>query len=307
MARALDGAIAERSLKLLGLLTNADLDLLGVSRQQRRTLVARGVLLPVHAGVYRHAAHPVSWQQSALAAVLAAGDGAVASHLTSAALWRLDGAVPAMVEVSVPNERRPRGDGFVVHRSRDLLLADVERRRLIPVTTPARTLCDIASVVSEARLEAALDDAERRRLVWRPHLWWRVDELRRQGRRGVGKVEALLRRTEGREVGETWLETEGMRIIARAGLPTPRCQVKQLKHGGGIARVDLFWDDAKVAVELDGHGTHATRRQRQASAERASRLKLAGWDVVAFTYEDVVERPDYVVEAIQAHLALAMG
>jgi hypothetical protein len=121
----------------------------------------------------------------------------------------------------------------------------------------------------------------------------------------VGTVEDLLRRTEGRQVGESWLETEGMRIVARAGLPTPRCQVRLRKRGGGIARVDLFWDDARLAVELDGHGSHATRRQRQAAAERASRLKLAGWDVVAFTYEDVVERPDYVVEAIRAHLSMA--
>ncbi len=305
MARALDGAIAERSLKLLGLLTIAHLDALGVSRQQRRTLLAGGVLLPVHRGVFRHAAHPSSWQQSTLAAVLAAGDGAVASHLTAAALWRFDGVTRGRIEVSVPGARRATADGFVVHRSRDLLLADIEPRSVIPRTTPARTLCDIAPLVTASQLEAALDDAERRRLVWRQHLWWRVDELRRQGRRGVGCVEALLRRTEGRKVGDSWLETEGMRIIARADLPTPRCQVKLRTRGGGIARVDLFWDEVRLAVELDGHGTHATRRQRQAGAERASRLRLAGWEVVTFTYEDVVERPEYVVDTIRAHLALA--
>jgi Protein of unknown function (DUF559) len=305
MARDLDGAIAERSRTLLGLLTVAHLDALGVSRQQRRTLVARGVLIPVHGRVFRHAAHPQSWRQSTLAAVLAAGDGAVASHLTAAALWRFDTVTAGAIEVSVPAARRATAGGFVVHRSCDLLLADRQPHVVISRTTPARTLCDIAPLVTARQLEAALDDAERRRLVWRPHLWWRVDELRRQGRRGVGRVEALLRRTEGRQVGDTWLETEGMRIIARAGLPTPRCQVTLRKRGSGIARVDLFWDHARLAVELDGHATHATRRQRQASAERASRLKLAGWDVVTFTYEDVVERPEYVVEAIRAHLGQA--
>lgn len=305
MARALDGAIAERSRNVLGLLTTTDLDAVGVTRQQRRTLVAHGVLVPVHAGVLRHAAHPPSWQQSVLAAVLAAGSGAVASHLTAAALWRFDGVTPAGIEVSVPADRRPRSGAFVVHRCRDLVPADIEARRVIPTTTPARTLCDIGPLVTARQLEAALDDAERRRIVWRPHLWWRVDELRRQGRRGVGRVDALLRRTEGRQVGDSWLETEGLRIIALAGLPTPRCQVKLRPRGNGIARVDLLWDEARLAVELDGHGTHATRRERQAAAERASRLKLAGWEVVTFTYEDVVERPGYVVEAIRAHLARA--
>lgn len=92
-------------------------------------------------------------------------------------------------------------------------------------------------------------------------------------------------------------------MIRNAGLPVPRCQVKVRKAGGGIARVDLAWDEARLVVELDGHGTHATRRQRQADAERAARLGLAGWRVVRFTYEDVTERPGYVVDVIRQHLA----
>jgi very-short-patch-repair endonuclease len=57
-----------------------------------------------------------------------------------------------------------------------------------------------------------------------------------------------------------------------------------------------------LVVEPDGHGTHATRRDRQAGAERAARLGLAGWRVVPFTYGDVTERPDYVVSMIRAYL-----
>ena len=60
MARDLDGTIAERSRTMLGLVTLHVLDALGVTRQQRRTLVARGVLVPLGGGVLRHAAHPVS-------------------------------------------------------------------------------------------------------------------------------------------------------------------------------------------------------------------------------------------------------
>jgi very-short-patch-repair endonuclease len=98
------------------------------------------------------------------------------------------------------------------------------------------------------------------------------------------------------------VEQEALRIVAKAGLPVPRCQVKLRKAGGGIARVDLLWDDGPLVVELDGHGTHATRRQRQADAERAAQLGLAGWRVVRFTYEDVVERPPYIVATIAAYL-----
>jgi very-short-patch-repair endonuclease len=307
MARDLDGAIAERSRKMLGLVTIRQLDALGASRQQRRSLVSQGILVSVGGGVFRHGAWPPSWEQRLLAAVLAAGEAAVVSHLAAAGLWRFDGIDAGAVEVSVTRGRSARAVPGVVHQCRDLVRADVGRRRGIPCTTASRTLLDIAPVVTGPQLEAALDGAERSGQVWRPHLEWRLRELRRQGRPGVGEIEALLARTDGRLLGDTWLEGEALRLLAESGLPAPRCQVRRRKAGGGIARVDLFWDDARLVVELDGHGTHATRRQRQVGAERASRLVLAGWRVVTFTYEDVVERPTYVIDSIRQHLASANG
>ena len=304
MARDVHGAIAERARKSLGLFTNEQLGALGVSRQQRRTLMSRGVLIPMGGGVVRHAAHPTSWQQRILTAVLAAGEGAVASHRTAAALWRFDGVEhrDTIIDVTVARGRCPRAVPGIVHRSLDLCPADIEPRQLIPRTTAARTLLDIASHVRPSQLEAALDDAERRGLIWRPYLRWRIDELRGRGRPGVPALADLLDRTEGRPLGDSWLEQAAIRRIVGSGLPVPRVQVKQSKAGGGIARVDLFWDAARLVVELAGHGTHSTRRQRQADAERAARLGLENWTVVEFTYEDVVERPAYVVDMIRAYL-----
>ncbi len=308
MARDLDGTIAARSRKLLGLLTISHLDELGLSRQGRRTLVSSGVLVPVHRGVFRHAAHPESWHQSLLAATLAAD--AVVSHETAAQLWRLDGlrrrpgADGAPVDVSVPRGRAPAlGHGVRIHRSRDLVVADVEPRQLIPVTTVARTLVDVAPLVTPTQLELALDDAEQRGLVWRPHLRWRLDCLGGRGRTGVPQLRVLLDRTEGRPLGDSWLEQEGIRIVARAGLPVPRCQVHLGRSDRRIARVDLLWDVQRLVAELSGHATHATRRRRQADAQRTAALTLAGWRVLDFTYEDVTERPEYVVATIAEHLA----
>jgi very-short-patch-repair endonuclease len=269
--------------------------------------VAKGVLIPVGARVVRHAAYPTSGNQRVLAAVLAAGDGAVASHMSAAALWRLDGLAgpDAEVEVTVRRPRHPRAVPGIVHRTLDLGPADVEPRQLIPRTTAARTLLDLAGRLDPRQLEAALDDAERRGLVWRPHLRWRSEELRRRGRQGVPALTRLLDRTEGRPLGDSWLEQAAIRHIVMAGLPVPRVQVERRKVGGGIARVDLFWDDTKLVVELAGHASHSTRRQRQADAERSARLGLGGWQVVEFTYEDVVERPDYVVNIVRAYLGRA--
>jgi very-short-patch-repair endonuclease len=255
----------------------------------------------------RHAAYPTSTDQRILAAVLAAGEGTVASHMSAAVLWRLDvtAAPGAEVEVTVRRPRHPRAVPGIVHRTLDLGPADIELRQRIPRTTAARTLLDIAGSLSLSELEAALDDAERRGLVWRPHLRWRSEELRRRGRTGVPALEDLLDRTEGRPLGDSWLEQLAIRQILGAGLPAPRVQVKRRKAGGGIARVDLFWDNARLAVELAGHRTHSTRRQRQFDAERAARLGLEGWTVIEFTYEDVVERPEYVVDIVRAYLRQA--
>ena len=312
MARDLDGTIAERSRTMLGLLTVPVLDDLGVSRQQRRTLVARGVLVPLGGGVVRHAAHPVSWRQTALAAVLAAGPDALASLATAGALWRFDGIVPPPVpDVVVGFGRHPRSGPGRVHRSRDLTVADADRVGLIPVTTPARTICDLSAVLAADRLEAVLDHAERRGQLWRPHLRWRLDALRRCGRPGLPTLAALLDRTEGRPLGDSWLEQEAIRLIVHAGLPVPRVQVKLRRRPAVdgsrplIARVDLFWDHVRLVAEIAGQGTHAVRRDRQRDAERSSDLGLANWRVVTFVYEDVVERPAYVVETIGAHLAIA--
>lgn len=150
-----------------------------------------------------------------------------------------------------------------------------------------------------------LDGAERDGKIWRPQLEWRIEALRRRGRPGIPAVADLLARTEGRPLGDSWLEQEAIRVIVHSGLPTPRAQVRRRTRGGGIARVDLFWDGARLVAELAGHGTHATRRQRQRDAERAARVGLTGWRVVDFTYEDVIERPEYVVEIIRAYLAPA--
>jgi very-short-patch-repair endonuclease len=310
MARHVDGAIAELAPKTLGLLTYCQLDALGVSRQQRRRLVATGVLVPVGALVVRHAAFPTSWEQRMLAAVLVARDGALASHMAAAWLWRFDGIRPGPVEVTIPRDRNARSVPGTVHRSARIEPADMDLRQLIPKTSATRTFLDIAPRLGARQLEEVLDGAERDGKIWRRRLRWDIDRLRhagRAGRPGMAAVQALLDRTEGRPLGDSWLEQEAIRLVSATGLRMPRVQVKRRTHGGAIARVDLWWDRETLVVELAGHGTHATRRQRQADDERAARLGLCGWAVVEFTYEDVVERPDYVAAMIADHLAIRSG
>ena len=236
MACAFDGAIADLAPKTLGLLTQDQLDALGVSRQQRRGLVARGVLDPMGAGVWRHAAHPTSWRQRVLAAVLAAGEGAVASHLAAAVLWRFDGVDPGVLDVTVPRGRRPRTVRARVHSSNRLGPADISRRDGIPCTSAACTLLDIAAVLDTRRLEAAIDGAERDGTVWRPQLRWFLGRQRQPGRARPparpGRRRGPARSHRGPPTRRHLAGAGGDPHPRRRRPARPSRQVRRVGHGG---------------------------------------------------------------------------
>jgi len=141
-----------------GVLTRAQLLAHGIKRQSIAHRVKFGRLHPVHAGVYAVGRRDLSRLGEVTAAVLACGEEAVASHGTAAELW---GFGPrSRLEVTVPPGRCPRRPGIVVHRA---ALADRHRtvRHGIPVTTPARTLVDLAPDRSVEHLERAVNEADR--------------------------------------------------------------------------------------------------------------------------------------------------
>lgn len=303
MARIDHAAIAERASQRLGLLTSQDLASLGVTRRQVERLVESGWLRRLGAGLFALAAAPNSSHQRLLAATLRAGSGAVASHLAAAWLWGFDGITPTGIELSVPVERRPRVEAAQVHRVRDLLPVDVTMRGPQPVTTPARTLLDIAALVPPPQLEEALDGARRRGQLHLPFLQWRLQELRTRGRPGVRALEQLLALERTSEKAESWLESAFLRIIRDSWLPPPRVQVVQ-QSGPRLMRLDAFYDDERLVAEVGGHAYHSARRQRQADAERRARLVAMGLRVVDFTHEDVRGRASYVAATLGALLGL---
>ena len=301
-------AIAERAGNQLGLIKAADLAELGVSRQQQRTLREHGVLVRVGPGVYRHAGFAMDHDQRLLAAAWTAGPRAVISHMAAAGVWRFDGVKLTAVEVSVPTDRMPRSVVGRVHRVRDLADVDVAAVGLLPVTTPSRTLIDVAPRMGQRGLEEALDGACRRQQIYLPYLEWRLEELRRRGRPGVAGIDALLRHHRRQQHDESWLESAFLRLVRDSGLPPPRTQVSWTDTSDGRRmRVDAVYDEQRLVVEIDGHATHATRRQRQADAERDAKLMAAGMRVIRFTYEDIVERPGYVCATLAAFLGLDLA
>ena len=162
--RMADGEIARIAAKQYSLFTREQAHDEGLTDRQLRLRVASGRLERLSRHVFRIAGCETSWRQRLLAACLAAGPGAAASHRSAAALHMFDGFAAGIVEITVPQGRRDfRMDGVIVHSS--AYWGDVDRCEVdgIPVTTPERTLCTLASVVDETQVESALDSAERER------------------------------------------------------------------------------------------------------------------------------------------------
>jgi very-short-patch-repair endonuclease len=104
--------------------------------------------------------------------------------------------------------------------------------------------------------------------------------------------------------GESRLERWFLRLLREAGIHRPVLQKTYRQGTRIVARVDAYFDGGLV-VEVSGHGTHASRRQRQIDAQRRTELTLRGLRVVTFTYEDVRDRPAWVVDRLREALALA--
>jgi hypothetical protein len=296
-------AIAERN---HGLLTVTDLRTAGVTPSSERRWIDLGRLVPLRRGVYRVAGAPTSPHQRLLAAVRFNGDHAVASHRAAAWLWELPGFGVGVVEVSKPRGRSQRREYGWVHGSMVLPDHHMTDRLGIPVTTPARTLFDLAGVVHPARAERALDSALASGLVRLGEVQVLFAELARRGRRGTAAMREMLDvRGEGYLAPSSELEALGRAVFAAAGLPEPAVEIDLGDGDGWIGRVDLLFRETRLVVELDSASHHSALIDRRADTERTRRLRAAGWRVKRVSWWDLVERPDEIVAEVLALVALA--
>jgi very-short-patch-repair endonuclease len=299
-----DLTIARLAARRHGLISRDDALAAGLSSSALRRRVAAGRLERVAPGVLRVPGSPRTWRQRVLAGVLASGPSAAASHLTAAHLLGLEGC-PRPVgrpHVSVVRPARGAAGPARIHRTGRRSPGDLGLVDAIPTTGVERTLLDLAADAPPSLVEAAVDGALRDGLTSMARLRGRIES---DGGRGVAGS-ALLRSLLGLGVRpESWLERQALRVLRAAGLPDPELQREVTDADGLIGRVDLAYAGGRVIVELAGHRTHATRRQRQTDHERANRLALEGVVVLQFTYEDVVERPAHVVALVRRAIATA--
>src|SRR5436190_7700345 len=140
-----------------GVVTRIQLLGAGVTVRQIEHRIHSGALLREHRGVYRVGHRAPSVEARYMAAVRAAGNDALLSGRSASYLFGLLRGHAPTPEVICRTQRRIRG--VITHRSRRVGAEDRTIRRGIPVTTVARTLVDLASLLSAEELARACHEA----------------------------------------------------------------------------------------------------------------------------------------------------
>lgn len=260
----------------------------GVSAAALQRAIDHRLLTPVRRGVLRLTGAPLSPWQDLMAACLASGGHAVASHRSAGVLHGLAVATPERPEVVCGDEVPDHLIGVRCHRTRALDDDDVTTVAQVPCTTIARTIIDLAGQIPASRLAGFVDDADRRRLCRPVDIEGRLDAIGSRGRHGAAKLRAVLAL---RVSGSTPLETAWLRHLSEAGIPRPVLQ-HQVIVGRRVVLLDAAWPDRLVGLEVDGWDPHRTRTAFDRDAARSNQLLLAGWRVVHATSRSI---PDVVI------------
>lgn len=284
-----DTAIARLATRQRGFVHCDQLYGLGLPRGAIEHRIRRGLLIPVHHGVYAVGHLPSGdWPRSA-AALLAGGPG---TFLGTRSAGAVHGFLPWPVgPTELLTTRHVRSTPkILVRRTRWLPDHHVMRRGDLWVTTPQRTLLDLALVLDGPQLLKAASEAEFRRMVDLQKLI----AAQLPGRGGPAwqhLVQNVRRRTRSE------LEALFLRFCSERAVPRPQVNVKI-----GNQRADFVWPDHDLIVETDGYETHRGRQAFERDRHRITVFMAAGWDVLPTTWRQVKNEPDLLARAIHSRV-----
>jgi len=278
------------------------------SKRQIEYRLANGQLEPVYEGVYRVVGSPRTWHQRLLAACLSSSGVNAVSFRAAALILDWPGGAE-LVEITALRHRRMQLDGVRVHESFFLSDLDVMYVHGIPVTRPARVLCDLGLLVERGELlastyELAFQEAVRRNQVDLPRVWreWeRLGGVRRPGGRVVKEVlesfVAPLRKPE------TKPETRLLQLIRGADLPEPVPQYWIDLSPTRKVRLDFAWPERKVYCEFDPYKWHGGRDRYMYGTTRRLRLEMLGWQGVPVTDDELDAGASLAMRVLSQHLS----
>jgi hypothetical protein len=292
MAERIDKAIALLARKQHGYIKRSQLLELGLTVRAIDYRIEIGQLIPVYAGVYAVGHIPLGQAPRAHAAVLACGDGAVLSYQSAAALWKYVKDWPARFEVTARIDHRRKG--IKTHRTKTLTRRDIDRQLGVPVTSPARTVFDMAPrYKTDAALRRFVNDA---RLTYTLHLSSLAELLARHPRHPATK--RLLPFVQA-PTGMTRSELEDMFVdfARRYGLPRPTINKRR-----GRREPDILFPEERVIVEIDSWKFHGDRDSFERDRDRDADNLAEGIVTVRVTEERLTGSPDR--EAARLHKVL---
>ena len=296
--RARSRRIASLAGQQRGLVTRAQLLELGLTRHAIDNWVRSGRLHALHRGVYLLGYAKPSEGARELAALLACGPGAVVSHGSAAALWHLLPGWPSDVDVTLAGRHCGPKRGIRIHRVVTLDRRDVRRLGGIPVTTPARTLLDVAAALPARNLEQALAEAQARGLMRRADLASLL--ARHPSRPGTRPLRRLLEADAAPALTRSEAEERFLALIRAAELPPP-----EVNAGLAGYEVDFLWREQGLVVEVDGFTFHGSRAAFERDRRRDTDLTARGFRVIRVTWRQIVDAPEALV--VRLATALATG
>jgi hypothetical protein len=283
------GVVARRQLRDIGL-SNKNIDY----------RIAAGRLIRISSGVFAVGHGCLTREGRWIAAVLGCGERAVLSHHDAAAHWGMAPTRGALIHVTTPRRsgRTPDRRRVRLHRVGTLTDDETTLHHALPVTTPARTLLDIASIVRPRALEDAIAQADRLDLFDLVGVSRVLGAHPRQ--HGAPRLRRVLEVIAGAGAAETRspLEVALLQLCDDFGLPTP---VANVALAGFI--VDFHWVETDLIVETDGYAYHSMPSAFEADRERDQLLALAGYRVVRLTYSQVTRRRRQTAQRLHDLLA----
>jgi hypothetical protein len=311
--RNLDLVIADLARRQHGAISRSQLRSAGASPGQIKTRLAHGVLEPRGRWVLRVASAPSTWLHRSWVTVLqaqASGGTSALADIAAARVHGFDGRPTDRVIVGASLRNFVEGTDGTIRYLPSLSPADVMLCDALPVTSPVRTLLDLAMTHDERRLATILDGAVRDGLLTEDDLRARLATWRQRGRHGVARLVAVLgddpsqpsHVIAGRP--HTYLEREFVGILQEFALPKAVCQEEVIDADGRLRRLDVRLAGTMIVCELEGQLGHADRVSRSKDLERMTALRRAGYIVLRFTYDDVMQRRSWVAMQVRREVEL---
>jgi len=286
----------------------------GLSEARLRRLVRRGVLRTVRRGVYarcdvvnRAASDPGQTLALEIAAVnVRTSVSLVASHQSAAIMHSLSmlDKVPEG-SVSVTQAGRAMGNSSTRAGVR-VFTADVPDGHAMKMygvrcTTVARTVVDLARHERFLAGVVVADDALHQMKTNRGELQTVLDQC--AGWPQVTRARQVVDFSDRR--AESVLESIGRVVMHEHRLEPPELQAELGGADGLVGRVDYYWPQHRTIAEADGKMKYDTRNEAVRQLRRDARLREAGFEVVHFTWADIMYHPERVIANILAAFARA--